>query len=152
ILVSSGPGEGKGESFRRVKATIDKARPDGPELEFIQGDSLGSPQWACVAFGGDREKAKVTVGKTEPHVIVKLNTGPPRIVHYDEGKRLVQQDSVGKNERGLITMFTSLFESNAHSMGSFQNGSAKVDHANVSLLLHFTETGFESAFTGVGAT
>jgi hypothetical protein len=49
-------------------------------------------------------------------------------------------------------MFTQLFESNEHAMGSFAHGSAAVWQANVSLVLHFTRSGFEAAFTGAGAT
>jgi hypothetical protein len=155
ILISETPGTGKGETFRRVKATVERARKEGSlwPLEYILGDELGSPQYAAVRFGGERtragkEPAEVKVGGIE----VKI-TQRPRIVHYDEGKRLMQQDNVGHGaERGLLTMFTQLFEGNSHAMGSLQNGACSVTNANVSLMLQFTKSGFESAFTGRGAT
>lgn len=156
ILISETPGTGKGETFRRIRATVEKARKEGSlwPLEYILGDELGSPQYAAVRFGGERTRAgkeaapDVKVGGIE----VKI-TQRSRIVHYDEGKRLMQQDNVGHGaERGLLTMFTQLFEGNSHAMGSLQNGACSVTHANVSLMLQFTKSGFESAFTGRGAT
>ena len=47
ILVSETPGTGKGETFRRVRATVEKARKEGSlwPLEYILGDELGSPQY-----------------------------------------------------------------------------------------------------------
>jgi len=130
-------------------------------LEFISGDSLGSPQWACVALGGERQSAKKREpklkkpqpeAKKEPGILVKI--GPDgRVVFYDEGRKLFQHDSVGKGQdRGLLTMFTSLFEFNRHATGSFANGVAEVTDANASLMLHFTRDGFDKCFTGSGAT
>jgi hypothetical protein len=58
ILVSDAPGAGKGETFRRSRATIEKA---SIQLEFVRGESLGSPEWACVALGG---RGKLCVGGT----------------------------------------------------------------------------------------
>jgi hypothetical protein len=142
ILISETPGTGKGETFRRIRATVEKARKEGSlwPLEYILGDELGSPQYAAVRFGGERTRAgkeaarDVKVGGIE----VKI-TQRSRIVHYDEGKRLMQQDNVGHGaERGLLTMFTQLFEGNSHAMGSLQNGAGSVTH--------------ESAVTGRGAT
>jgi hypothetical protein len=49
-------------------------------------------------------------------------------------------------------MFTKLFESNCHAMGSFANGKATVTGANASLMMHFTRRGFDGVFTGSGAT
>ncbi len=158
ILVSDAPGAGKGETFRRSRATIEKA---SIELEFIRGESLGSPEWACVALGGERETLRrrdiepEKSGKPKSGIDVQINAGRPgaRIVHYDEGKKLFQKDSVGRGgERGLLTMFTSLFEDNQHSTGSFTNGKASVAAANVSLMLHFTRAGFDKCFMGSGAT
>ncbi len=158
ILVSDAPGAGKGETFRRSRATIEKA---SIQLEFIRGESLGSPEWACVALGGERETLRKRdaepdkSGKTKSGIDVQINAGRPggRIVHYDEGKKLFQKDSVGRGgERGLLTMFTSLFEDNQHSTGSFTNGKACVAAANVSLMLHFTRAGFDKCFMGSGAT
>jgi hypothetical protein len=119
-------------------------------LEYILGDGLGSPQWAAVALGGEKFSSKEKdEKKTLPVVITPLS----RIVYYEEGKRLMQQDSVGHgSERGLVTMFTQLFESNEHATGSFAHGAYSVKAANVSLLLHFTRTDFEKVFTGSGAT
>jgi hypothetical protein len=155
VLVSDTPGAGKGETWRRCKATIEKA--DGAfRLEFINGDQLGSPEWACVAFGGKRETKRPILepqkSKLEPGIHVDI--GPRgRLVHYDEGKKLFQKDSIGKgSERGLLTMFTSLFESNQHATGSFSNGKAEVKEADVSLMLHFTRPGFDKCFMGSGAT
>ena len=98
ILISETPGTGKGETFRRIRATVEKARKEGSlwPLEYILGDELGSPQYAAVRFGGERTRAgrepapEVKVGCIE----VKI-TQRSRIVHYDEGKRLMQQDNVG---------------------------------------------------------
>lgn len=154
VLVSDTPGAGKGETWRRCRATIEKA--DGAfALEFINGDQLGSPEWACVAFGGERETKRTILAppnKREPSIHVDI--GPRgRIVHYDEGKKLFQKDSIGKgSERGLLAMFTSLFESNQHATGSFSNGKADVKEADVSLMLHFTRPGFDKCFMGSGAT
>jgi hypothetical protein len=160
ILVSNKPGTGKGETWRRARATMEKAE-GAFRLEFISGDSLGSPQWACVAFGGEREsakkvavKAKKPTSDTKEKAGIHIEIGPNgRIVFYDEGRKLFQHDSVGKSQdRGLLTMFTSLFESNQHATGSFSNGAAEVNDANVSLMLHFTRDGFDKCFTGSGAT
>lgn len=160
VLVSEKPGTGKGETWRRARATMEKA--DGAfSLQFINGDSLGSPQWACVALGGERQSAKKIEPKlTKPQPQTKkmpgiqVEIGPNgRVVFYDEGRKLFQQDSVGKGQdRGLLTMFTSLFESNRHATGSFANGVAEVTDANTSLMLHFTRDGFDKCFTGSGAT
>ena len=98
-------------------------------VEFIAGSSIGSPQWACVRLGGERWTAKkprtgrvfIDSDGQRKEDAGGLTVSLPirgRIVHYDEGKMLFQHDAVGKGERGLITMFTALFESNAHSMGS----------------------------------
>ena len=158
VLVSDAPGAGKGETFRRSRATIEKATI---ELEFIRGESLGSPEWACVALGGERETLRKRdtepdkAGKPKSGINVQSNAARAvgRIVHYDEGKKLFQKDSIGRGgERGLLTMFTSLFEDNQHSTGSFTNGKAYVATANVSLMLHFTRAGFDKCFMGSGAT
>ena len=153
IVISDTPGVGKGETFRRLKATVDKSEQERLPwfVEFIAGESLGSPQWACVQFGGERGKKGEAVKRPVPGIDVVIDQ-PGRLVHFDEGKRLLQQDVTGKTERGLVTMFTQLFESNEHTMGSFAHGSAGVWQANVSLILHFTRSGFEAAFTGAGAT
>jgi len=151
VLISESPGAGKGETFRRVQQTAARSEQEGRpwDLEFVDGNTLGSPQWACVVFGGERSKDPIKVRK--PGIVVDI--GPNgRIVHYDEGRKLMQQDATGKTERGLLTMFTSLFESNTHAMGSFAHGSAAVSDANVSLSMHFTRAGFDSVFTGSGAT
>jgi len=158
ILVSDKPGTGKGETWRRARATMEKAE-GAFDLEFINGDSLGSPQWAYVAFGGERQSTKKTQPmakpKDKPGIHVEISPIDPngRIVFYDEGRKLFQHDSVGKSQdRGLLTMFTSLFESNQHATGSFSNGAAEVTDSNVSLMLHFTRDGFDKCFTGSGAT
>jgi Bifunctional DNA primase/polymerase, N-terminal len=160
VLVSEKPGTGKGETWRRARATMEKAE-GAFKLEFISGDSLGSPQWACVALGGERQSAKkveLNPKKPQPETERKsgihVEIGPNgRVVFYDEGRKLFQQDSVGKGQdRGLLTMFTSLFESNQHATGSFANGVAEVTDANASLMLHFTRDGFDKCFTGSGAT
>jgi hypothetical protein len=75
---------------------------------------------------------------------------PHRIVHYDEGKKLLQKESNKSLGAGLITTFTKLFESNSHETGSFKNGYARVANANVSLLLHFVRNDFEQTFAGTG--
>jgi len=158
ILVSDKPGVGKGETWRRAQQTMEKSE-GAFRLEFINGDSLGSPQWACVMLGGERRTIKdFKLGpekpKKEPSIDVQIDRGfNGRIVHFDEGKKLFQQDAVGKGqERGLLTMFTSLFDSNKHAYGSFSNGTAEVKDANASLMLHFTRDGFDRCFTGSGAT
>jgi hypothetical protein len=160
ILVSEKPGDGKGETFRRCQRTVERAVNEygAPlfDIKFIKGSSLGSPQWACVELGGERESSKRIVNQKKPSInvsISKVSDTNGRIVYYDEGKMLFQHDSVGKGaERGLLTMFTSLFESNEHSMGSFSNGRAEVKNANTSLMLHFTRDGFDRCFTGSGAS
>ncbi len=160
ILVSDKPGTGKGETWRRARATMEKAE-GAFNLEFISGDSLGSPQWACVALGGERQSAKrieperkKAKPETKKESGITVEIGPNgRVVFYDEGRKLFQHDSIGKGqERGLLTMFTSLFESNQHATGSFANGVAEVTNANTSLMLHFTRDGFDKCFTGSGAT
>ena len=130
ILVSDTPGAGKGETWRRCRATIEKAG-EAFRLEFINGNQLGSPEWACVAFGGERETKRVLASPKSIEPSIPVEIGPRgRIVYYDEGKKLFQKDSIGKGaERGLLTMFTSLFESNQHATGSFSNGKAEVKKA-----------------------
>jgi hypothetical protein len=70
ILVSETPGTGKGETFRRVRATVEKARKVCAlwPLEYILGDELGSPQYAAVRFGGERTRA----GKEQKDPTVKV--------------------------------------------------------------------------------
>ena len=149
ILISDTPGAGKGETFRRASQTLIR---DGFNIEFILGDTLGSPEYACIKLGGEWKSAKAKA-KSGPSLDVSITPPYGRIVHFDEGKKLFQKDAVGHgSERGLLTMFTSLFESNAHSTGSFKNGEAHVAAANVSLMMHFTRAGFDRCFTGSGAT
>lgn len=160
ILVSNKPGDGKGETFRRCQRTLERVVNEHNEpifdVEFIKGSSLGSPQWSCVMLGGKRESAKAKPTekpKKEKLIVTALRASHGRVVYYDEGKMLFQHDAVGKGaERGLLTMFTSLFESNEHAMGSFSNGKAEVKNANASLMLHFTRDGFDRCFTGSGAS
>ncbi len=144
ILVSDSPGMGKGETFRRCSQTLIK---DNYPVQFLDGDSIGSPEYACLALGGQWSKQKKVDG-----IEVQIST-EPRIVHFDEGRKLFQKDSIGNGQdRGLVTLFTKLFESNKHSTGSFRNGTASIDKADVSLLLHFTRAGFDRSFAGSGAT
>src|SRR5438094_1854534 len=146
ILVSDSPGMGKGETFRRCSQTLIK---DSYPIQFLDGDGIGSPEYACLALGGQWSKQKKVDG-IEVHISTE-----PRIVHYDEGRKLFQKDttgSSGQSDRGLVTLFTKLFESNAHSTGSFRNGRASIDKADGSLLLHFTRAGFDRSFAGSGAT
>jgi hypothetical protein len=149
ILLSDEPGVGKGETWRRCVATLEKAGfPNEFSYDMIDGDSLGSPEYSVVRFGGDVKKH----GK-EPKAekIAVQITNPRNVVYYDEGKKLAQKDQAAGSS-GLVTMYTKLFDSNKHSTGSFKNGTAVVLQANVSLMLHFVREAFDLTFAGTGVT
>lgn len=148
ILLSDEPGIGKGETWRRATATLDKSDFIREfAYHIIDGDSLGSPEYSVVQFGGRLQKRDKD---TEPTLTVQI-TKPRNIVHYDEGKKLAQKDHAAGSS-GLVTMFTKLFDSNSHSTGSFKNGTSTVTDANVSLMLHFVRESFELTFAGTGVT
>jgi hypothetical protein len=149
VLLSDEPGVGKGEAWRRCVATLEKAGfREQLRYELIDGDSLGSPEYSVVQFGGKLEKK----GKEQeqPKLAVQI-TNPRNVVYYDEGKKLAQKDQAAGSS-GLVTMYTKLFDSNRHSTGSFKNGTAVVLQANVSLMLHFVCEAFELTFAGTGVT
>ena len=153
ILVSDVPGAGKGQSMHRIKRTIQKSALEGLPwpVQFIRGESLGSPQYAVTELGGELER----VGKPKPvsNLTVEIDRSVVgRIVHYDEGRMLAEKDNNAGSGRGLFSLYTMLYEDNAASTGSFKNGKAKVEQADVSLSLHFTRAGFDSTFTGAGHT
>jgi hypothetical protein len=152
ILLSDEPGIGKGETWRRCTATLEKASIPS---QFIDGDSLGSPEFAVIRFGGqvDKQRKQSTVDLATPKIggIVTQITKPRNIVFYDEGKKLAQKNQAAGSS-GLITMYTKLFDGNRHSTGSFRNGYAVVQQANVSLMLHFVREAFELTFAGTGVT
>jgi len=153
ILVSDVPGAGKGQSMYRIKRTIQKSTLEGLPwpVEFIRGESLGSPQYAVTEFGGALEKAGTP--KPVSGLAVQIDRSiVGRIVHYDEGRMLAEKDNNAGAGRGLFSLFTMLYEDNAASTGSFKNGKARVEQADVSLSLHFTRAGFDSTFTGAGHT
>jgi Bifunctional DNA primase/polymerase, N-terminal len=149
ILLSDEPGVGKGETWRRSTASLEKAKFLEPfDYELVDGGNLGSPEFAVVRFGGKMEKrGKET---TEPKLSTQI-TKPRHIVWYDEGKQLQQKDAAAGSS-GLVTMFTKLFDGNRHSTGSFKNGFAEVTQANVSLVVHFVREAFELTFAGSGVT
>jgi hypothetical protein len=153
ILLSDEPGVGKGETWRRCIATLEKAGiPEQFMYHLIDGDSLGSPEFAVSRFGGQVEKQRkqpATAVQTKP-LTTRIDK-PRHIVFYDEGKKLAQKNQAAGSS-GLITMFTKLFDGNQHSTGSFRNGYAIVQQANVSLLLHFVLEAFELTFAGSGVT
>jgi len=150
ILLSDEPGVGKGETWRRCVATLEKAAfPQEFTYEMIDGDGLGSPEYSVVRFGGEVKKH----GKEpthEPHIAVQI-TSPRNVVYYDEGKKLALKDQAAGSS-GLVTMYTKLFDSNRHAMGSIKNGTAVVLQANVSLMLHFVREAFDLTFAGTGVT
>jgi hypothetical protein len=154
ILLSDEPGVGKGETWRRCQATLQKADfPRGYQYRWVDGGTLGSPEYSVLVFGGKKQKAGEelpTVLSVGGGLIVEL-TNPRHVVYYDEGKRLAQKDK-NAGSSGLITLYTSLFDRNQASMGSFKNGTAMVLDANVSLMLHFTRDAFDLTFAGSGVT
>jgi len=153
LILVGDPSIGKGETMYRIKRTIEKSLAEGLPwpVRFLRGDSLGSPQYAVTEFGGTIERVgKPTVVPSIPVEIDRSEYG--RIVVYDEGRALAEKDSTGGAGRGLVTMFTALYEENGIATGSFKNGKASVEQADVSLILHFTPQGFDATFTGTGVT
>jgi hypothetical protein len=96
VLVSDTPGAGKGETWRRCKATIEKAG-GAFGLEFINGDQLGSPEWACVAFGGERETFRKRA--TEPEKLTSLfESNQHATGSFSNGKAEVKKADVRNRE------------------------------------------------------
>jgi len=151
VLLSEEPGIGKGETWRRSVATLDKEGLLAQHMyEMIDGDGLGSPEYSVVRFGGEHKKPSTKPSEGRSGVTVQI-VRPRNIVYYDEGKKLAQKDQASGSS-GLVTMYTKLFDSNSHSTGSFKNGTAVVKQANVSLMLHFVREAFELTFAGTGVT
>jgi hypothetical protein len=173
LTLLSDAGTGKGESHRRVHATVEKARCEHKDweelkcLEHIDGSTIGSPEYGVVRLGGFREEKKKANTPAEQKqrstpdssaipaedIPWASATQKRRIVYYDEGKLLIQKDSSGtRTGNGIIQLYTKLFENNQHATGSFKNGSAQVLDANVSMCVHFVRSEFERMLSGSGAT
>jgi hypothetical protein len=170
LLLSETPGAGKGESHLRVSQVLNQARSKFPQWEALQqiktlnGTSFGSPEYAVQCMGGtklvhdDRAKAQGRKGVEGAEIIdgsgltLAALELPRNLVHYDEGLQLLKKDAKQSGSSGLVTMFTSLFEFNNASTGSFKNGEYTVSDANASLSMHFVRSSFEEHFAGTGAT
>lgn len=145
VLLSDEPGVGKGETWRRCTKTLERSGfPQDYVYQTISGAQLGSPEYAVKKFGAEISRGT----PKEPGIVIQI-VRPKPIVHYDEGKQLAQKDA---DRGGLVTMFTSLFDSNEHSFGSFKNGEGHIRDANVSLMLHFVQDAFDLTFNGTGVT
>lgn len=176
FLLSEAAGSGKGESWKRVRKAVDTPVPgilqaypsllpangfaaetleSVGRLAFHRGEAVGSAEFAVRLFGGQEVHAaaaspsssQITSG---PIIAAGYSDEYRHIVDYDEGAKLLQKDSSGEGGRGLVTMYTSLFESNGTSAGSIKNKHFQVDRADVSMTLAFTRDGFHRNFTGSG--
>lgn len=150
ILLSETAGSGKGETWRRAWATLFKTPGFMEQFKYreIMGSRLGSPESAVLEFGGQIEgKPK---DKEKAPLILTSNI-MRNVVHYDEGKKMLVKDASGTHGRGLVSMFTTLYESNRDGFGSIKNGRAQVNNANVSLMMHFVRESFDQAFAGTEA-
>lgn len=165
ILLSETPGTGKGESWRRAQATIEKATSEQPwpalnALRFVDGDSAGSPEYAVVAFGGRKVERHESSGLVVSNPAAIIDAGacpipsferPRNIVCFDEGKRLVQKDSTKQGGSGLLTLYCKLFEKNEAATASFKNAAYSAKDTNVSMMLHFVREDFQGLFAPLGA-
>ncbi len=112
VLLSEEPGIGKGETWRRSVATLEKEGILAQHMyELIDGDGLGSPEYSVVRFGGEHKKPSTKPSEGQSGVTVQI-VRPRNIVYYDEGKKLAQKDQAAGSS-GLVTMYTKLFDSTA---------------------------------------